>query len=534
MTDYSTPEPLTKLTLRKFEHFRITTHDAPPVPLHSQKIQGVDDDNDEITRSGTANTDNENSKTGNTNIIIPCRVCNEHISRYTCPRCSIPYCSVACYQSHAVRESNISCTEEFYQERVQSIVKLEQKAKQHDTRALLNRTFLQQQHEQNQSVLDPPAINNSGDEADDMAEEDNMIQLLELLSALEQQEQQGRRNITNPQQYIPKQQQREEKEVHKLLAKSPKLRAEFLAAVERGEVLPLVLKQWNPWWRPNLSIKDNDKVDSGSSIVQSDDEHGKMHIQTLDERILRVKSFQSLMGPNNAKFPDLTYNLLGVLYCIIWTLRLYHGAENVTNDPDTALEAAFFLLQNSSVLGKDARFENLHGVLSCVTEATADATKTDATTPSWTTMGDDLAFLVSNPRYMARALLEALDIFKAAGGYLKKNSQSALSSANPELADLRRKRKKLEFFFSWLQDPRARTLMPTTSLSTDIRTWVERWKLAPSSRDDQQGPSLDALLTMAKQAQPISSESPLLMQERTSSRKMAVQQERESISRVDT
>ncbi|XP_077863313.1 zinc finger HIT domain-containing protein 2-like [Saccoglossus kowalevskii] len=41
-----------------------------------------------------------------------CKLCLKQFSRYTCPRCNIPYCSVSCYKS----EAHSSCSEQFYKE----------------------------------------------------------------------------------------------------------------------------------------------------------------------------------------------------------------------------------------------------------------------------------------------------------------------------------------------------------------------------------------------------------------------------------
>ena len=42
-----------------------------------------------------------------------CKVCHKEVSKYTCPRCEVPYCSLACYKNHSV-----DCLESFYQAQV--------------------------------------------------------------------------------------------------------------------------------------------------------------------------------------------------------------------------------------------------------------------------------------------------------------------------------------------------------------------------------------------------------------------------------
>ncbi|GAO49916.1 hypothetical protein SAICODRAFT_32102 [Saitoella complicata NRRL Y-17804] len=39
-----------------------------------------------------------------------CLLCNRHFAKYTCPRCAIPYCSLACYKG----ERHAECSEDFY------------------------------------------------------------------------------------------------------------------------------------------------------------------------------------------------------------------------------------------------------------------------------------------------------------------------------------------------------------------------------------------------------------------------------------
>jgi len=47
-----------------------------------------------------------------------CHVCTKSTSKYKCPRCNVPYCSLKCYKKH-----DVDCTEEFYKEWVEEEMK---------------------------------------------------------------------------------------------------------------------------------------------------------------------------------------------------------------------------------------------------------------------------------------------------------------------------------------------------------------------------------------------------------------------------
>ncbi|KZT72024.1 hypothetical protein DAEQUDRAFT_763498 [Daedalea quercina L-15889] len=50
---------------------------------------------------------------------LPCAICRRQFSRYTCPRCNIPYCSLTCFRS----ESHAECSETFYRKEIESDVR---------------------------------------------------------------------------------------------------------------------------------------------------------------------------------------------------------------------------------------------------------------------------------------------------------------------------------------------------------------------------------------------------------------------------
>lgn len=45
---------------------------------------------------------------------VLCGICRKHVSRYTCPTCNVPYCSLACFRS----ETHAQCSETFYRKEI--------------------------------------------------------------------------------------------------------------------------------------------------------------------------------------------------------------------------------------------------------------------------------------------------------------------------------------------------------------------------------------------------------------------------------
>jgi hypothetical protein len=335
---------------------------------------------------------------------LACAVCLQHQYRYHCPRCQLPYCSVECYRNHTTTSnSSLDCTEGFYKNRVSSILQLEAKEQQEATRNILKRQYEEQE----------------------LSEED----LYNVLLALEQHD-------DNP------------SELQSML--SPSLRVAFENALHSGQLQELVLEQWHPWWRSELV-----------TIGESNDNDVFNNDQTLDERLLRITPFHSLRKGTR---PNLLYNLIEVLYSIVWSLRLYHGSRNAIT---LAVEATR-TLSASTVLSEDARYTTLEEALIQCTAASTRLYPSGCNTP-WITLAQDVALLTKNSRQVVRALLEAMDLVKAAISALKKESEEGNKN---EVSNLRRVRKKLEFFLSWSRE--ATEL--DESVGEEIHEWIDQWK----------------------------------------------------------
>ena len=375
-----------------------------------------------------------------------CGVCKQHYSRYKCPRCSIPYCSLECYKNHNNAIDNdgdaaTSCTETFYKDRVSSILRLEQK-EQKDA-------FFKNQILKNSLVANNlNVIDDSSGVKDDKITE----QLYDLLEVLESSSSDNNNAVI--------QQDRgdhDEEDDALLLQKikqsmSPTLRMMFENDItNNGQTLLEelgIIKQWHPWWRPELSSPFSPSSSGEESKVEQQQCVFEIPSQTLDERLLQVADWTKIRRPivNEAKktntsdnitiqqlplppipkqpqHPHLIYNTIDILYGICKTLRLYHGIDNVLNTMTTtptnsgsedvedtppsvlpttssvkrwdnsntsmALDASETLLKSSAVLGKDARYTTLEQCLMGSTACSNTPTTTGASPSSLSCTSND-------------------------------------------------------------------------------------------------------------------------------------------------
>jgi hypothetical protein len=422
----------------------------------------------------------EESSNATTRNRPPCDVCRKNESRYNCPRCQLPYCSVDCYRNHTATtssnnddESNdndtptttsqtsaSACTEAFYKNRVSSIIRLETIEQQGATNQILNRHFQQQQED-------------DGMQMQGVSEED----LYELLLALENQTEE-----TSMQ------------DVQNLL--SPSLKAAFDNAIHSGQLHDIILEPWHPWWRPELVHGNNatdgeTETDGGLTITTPRLSSSLSDQPTLDERLLQIPPFSSLS--KRPPEPLLIYHLVDILYSLVWTLRLYHGAKNAVHLAES--EAATALVASSAILScpNTTTFETLEQVLVDCTERStrlyAAAMGGGGCNAHWFTLTQDVALLICSHRLVGRALLEAIDLIRAAIQTLKKannnhNNAPGAGAGGEETrqqaSSLRRIRKKLEFFLSWSQHTNL-----GTNLEQEIRSWMEHWKNEDELKEEE-------------------------------------------------
>ena len=326
-----------------------------------------------------------------------CGVCTEAAARYVCPRCSIAYCSLACYKSHSE-----ACTETFHERKVGEVMELEAKAKRKDTMEMLNRLHL----------------NERGD-ADGGTEEFDEEELERILDAIEQ----GKDDVET------------------LL--SPEMKRAFQRAVDSGELTKSVLMEWEPWWEPNYTRgKNNTQSDLDKKGDDGAAPESSATGPSLDERLLRYKPLAATPKPSRL----LQYHLVDILYAIAATLRSFQGVDNAKRL--APIEAATILLSCSEVLHNDARYESVANVLmNC---KSVESIRTSV-------LLHDVCLLWKSRRHVRHALLDAVDIIRCAEKDVAtlvatNGTEPANPATDTDIVDkrkLRRVRKKLEYFLSW-------------------------------------------------------------------------------------
>ncbi|XP_016085182.1 zinc finger HIT domain-containing protein 2 [Sinocyclocheilus grahami] len=285
--------------------------------------------------------------------VKPCGLCLSKPSCYTCPRCNVPYCGLACYRS----QNHSSCSEEFYKESVlqelksQGVSDEEGKSKMQD---ILLRLRQSAESEGGMESL----LRNLGEDETSVTEKD--AHALELLSRLAEIQSSGDETSHEAQEILAELRDIEdgsdeeetdlaeklagldvdslsEDELWSLLSAQQKEKFERL--VKEGGIGGLVVL-WSPWW-------ERHEKDTKALIKELQSENDKeMHNMNdkKDRKIKKVssnkvksdKSLKSSIPPISAKIPPLhtlssnpsplvRYNLISALYGYTFSLCLYNG-----------------------------------------------------------------------------------------------------------------------------------------------------------------------------------------------------------------
>ena len=65
----------------------------------------------------------EESKVIEQGVVAKCQICLNYPSKYKCPKCSLPYCSLKCYSNATVDKQHGSCLQLFAKENIDQNLK---------------------------------------------------------------------------------------------------------------------------------------------------------------------------------------------------------------------------------------------------------------------------------------------------------------------------------------------------------------------------------------------------------------------------
>ncbi|XP_061765949.1 zinc finger HIT domain-containing protein 2 [Nerophis ophidion] len=332
------------------------SHDDPPV--NTEGIQLPSRGEDLLTPATNHEADGGNTKPGSV-----CMLCDCQPACYTCPRCNLRYCGVACYRS----PGHSLCSEEFYKESVlqelKNMGKTEREGKEKMQDILLGlRQKAQMTDGGMGSVLRDAGVLQGNEEN---------IEVMELLSRLAELQESGAGSAAEIEAIMRKLEelggdeepsegvterlseldldQLSEEELWALLDSQEK---ERFVSLMKGGALGGLIPMWRPWWEEHeagrralveVLEEEVNKQENGESppeTVQNQDcKAKKSQGRSKKEAMTRGSSAASRMPSISSKIPKLgdlcpnpsplvCYGLVNALYCYSFILRLFNGDVN--------------------------------------------------------------------------------------------------------------------------------------------------------------------------------------------------------------
>ncbi|XP_063986006.1 zinc finger HIT domain-containing protein 2 [Diachasmimorpha longicaudata] len=351
-----------------------------------------------------------------------CQICNAVPQRYTCPKCTITYCSMNCYKS----TSHSNCSEEFYKEWVEAEIKSQ--SNDPEQKKIMTE-ILRRVHEQDTNAL----FNESEEDADGLCDEldsDDDEDVPDLADRI--------RNVNLD----------DANELWGILTDAE--RQEFEALLRNGEEGKL-LPEWTPWW----SSKSNEK-----QLIKEIDDQERVEMVGRCPKLLEIPYISAV----EKAATTVSFNIINVLYSYVLMVFHYDGDHQ-----NSAKEAVSMFLQLCDSLGSNKIFDNEESALDAVTEKAADHQLLSDEEDN--VILDHLKQLIQGPNktersfYMLAAISDLHHLFTSAKKELSKakgKRDNALfikkfsNRIDEQYLNLSKKSfplylKKLEYYFMWIR-----------------------------------------------------------------------------------
>eukprot|EP00050_Salpingoeca_kvevrii_P009623 m.309749 g.309749 ORF g.309749 m.309749 type:complete len:461 (-) comp23632_c0_seq1:132-1514(-) len=314
-----------------------------------------------------------------------CMLCETQFSQYTCPRCGIPYCSLACYRG----ERHADCSEGFYKEHFME--ELKHRSVSAEERAKMMKML------QDFEAADADGASGIGSDDGDDDIEDGDVEFgnssapslasrlagldLDALDEGDDDDQDG---------------------ANALWARlTPQEQAEFLRQIREGHISDL-LEPWVPWWTTEqpassriqpVSGMDDDKPNTAAAAMGASSARPQVDAS-------EIPPLSTLLGSKTPS-PLLLNNLVDLLMTYAFCCRAFHG--DVQSD---ALEVLSLAATASPVLAgarnHETPLEAVHGLLRQIRETAALAAFAQHTKP----LVADAVRLLSSPESVLAAMAD--------------------------------------------------------------------------------------------------------------------------------
>ena len=298
--------------------------------IYCEENKNIEQPNNYVSKDDVENDIEKDTEKFNSLVqSMPCTQCNKK-SKYRCPKCKIPYCSLDCYRIHSSGigiHSSAKCSESFYEEQVNIHLK-GKKAPKEDKKKMKN---LMEEHRNNFEDCEETtfAIEN----------EDQMINHQRAEKLMEKIEQ-GNLNINDL----------DPIEQHK-----------FLKFIKDSKNQDKIVKEWQPWWQNVMGIRDlsgnvidieidetakDEPEKTNSQEKNKDQEINHEEWENLDadngfddlekETIKRrqevqekitnyIPELECLIPRSKTASPLIIHNLITICFGASYLLRLYNG-----------------------------------------------------------------------------------------------------------------------------------------------------------------------------------------------------------------
>ncbi|XP_016348996.1 zinc finger HIT domain-containing protein 2-like [Sinocyclocheilus anshuiensis] len=407
--------------------------------------------------------------------VKPCGLCLSKPSCYTCPRCNVPYCGLACYRS----QNHSSCSEEFYKESVLQELK-SQGVSDEEGKSKMQEILLRLRQSAEGKGGMENLLRNLGEDETSVTEKD--AHALELLSRLAEIQSSGDETSHEAQEILAELRDIEdgsdeeetdlaeklagldvdslsEDELWSLLSAQQKEKFERL--VKEGGIGGLVVL-WSPWWerheKDTKALIKELQSENDKEMHNMNDKKARKIKKVSSNKVKSDKSLKSSIPPISAKIPPLhtlssnpsplvRYNLISALYGYTFSLCLYNGDVS-----EILLEFCQVVLAISEGLGGGRVFNSVSEALDAGIRAVSAGGYFDREDPLASLRAvEAVAHILTG-----ESREDAVGYSLSALSQLRTALSKAKASVPKEDEQMRRMYfqagKKCEFFQSWLKE----------------------------------------------------------------------------------